>query len=100
MDKLSKIFNNEYRFWIVRCEEGYRITSWKEGDDIKDYSSFNIAYCPEDANLDIYYCITAEDDTRYESLKRQALEEEYKLKQDKYDEAVDYFNTQQKIVIQ
>ena len=60
--EIKKEFNETYNFWVISCPEGCKITSWKEGDDIKDYSSFGIAYCPKDADLSIYHCISEEDD--------------------------------------
>ena len=60
--EIKKEFNETYNFWMISCPEGCKITSWKEGDDIKDYSSFGIAYCPKDADLSIYHCISDEDD--------------------------------------
>ena len=60
--EIKKEFNETYNFWVISCPEGCKITSWKEGDNIKDYSSFGIAYCPKDADLSVYHCISDEDD--------------------------------------
>ena len=60
--EIKKEFNETYNFWIISCPEGCKITSWKEGDDIKDYASFKIAYCPKDTDLSIYHCISDDDD--------------------------------------
>ena len=60
--EINKEFNETYNFWIISCPEGCKITSWKEGDDIKDYASFKIAYCPKDTDLSIYHCISDDDD--------------------------------------
>ena len=74
--EINKEFNEMYNFGIISCPEGCKITSWKEGDAIKDYSSFGIAYCPKDADLSIYHCISADDDKallekRYEELTKE-----------------------------
>ena len=74
--KIKKEFNETYNFWMISCPEGCKITSWKEGDDIKDYASFEIAYCPKDADLSRYHCISAEDDKvllekQYEELTKE-----------------------------
>ena len=60
--EIKKEFNETYNFWIISCPEGCKITSWKEGDAIKDYASFKIAYCPKDTDLSIYHCISDDDD--------------------------------------
>ena len=74
--EIKKEFNETYNFWVISCSEGCKITSWKEGDDIKDYSSFAIAYCPKDADLSIYHCISVEEDKvllekQYEELTKE-----------------------------
>lgn len=74
--EIKKEFNETYNFWMISCPEGCKITSWKEGDDIKDYDSFEIAYCPKDADLSIYHCISVEDDKallekQYEELTKE-----------------------------
>ena len=74
--EIKKEFNETYNFWMISCPEGCKITSWKEGDDIKDYDSFEIAYCPKDADLSIYHCISDEDDKallekQYEELTKE-----------------------------
>lgn len=74
--EIKKEFNETYNFWMISCPEGCKITSWKEGDDIKDYDSFEIAYCPKDADLSIYHCISVDDDKallekQYEELTKE-----------------------------
>ena len=74
--EINKEFNETYNFWVISCSEGCKITSWKEGDNIKDYSSFEIAYCPKDADLSIYHCISVEKDKtllekQYEELTKE-----------------------------
>ena len=74
--EIKKEFNETYNFWMISCPEGCKITSWKEGDDIKDYASFEIAYCPKDADLSIYHCISAEDDKALLEKKYEGLTKE------------------------
>lgn len=75
---ISKVFNEQYNFWIITCPQGDKITSFKDGDDIKTYSAFTIAYCPKNADLDRYRCITAEEDAKYTKQLEDLLEEERK----------------------
>lgn len=75
---ISKVFNEQYNFWTITCPQGDKITSFKEGDDIKTYSAFTIAYCPKNADLDKYRCITAEEDAKYRKQLEDLLEEERK----------------------
>lgn len=75
---ISKVFNEQYNFWTITCPQGDKITSFKEGDDIKTYSAFTIAYCPKNADLDRYRCITAEEDAKYRKQLEDLLEEERK----------------------
>lgn len=75
---ISKVFNEQYNFWTISCPQGYKITSYKDGDDIKTYSAFTIAYCPKNADLDIYRCITDEEDVKYTKQLEDFLEEERK----------------------
>ena len=65
MHEILKEYNEKYNFWVLRCSEGCKITSWNEGDDILDYSSFEVAYCPQNADFSIYHCVSIEDDERY-----------------------------------
>ena len=77
--EINKEFNETYNFWIISCPEGCKITSWKEGDDINDYASFKIAYCPKDADLSIYHCISDDDDKALlEKQYEEMTKEEYK----------------------
>lgn len=69
--EINKVFNEQYNFWVISCPEGHMITSWNEGDDILEYTSFEIAYAPKNADLSIYHCITIEED---EKLMNEQLE--------------------------
>ena len=40
-----------------------------------DYSSFAIAYCPKNADLTVYHCISVEDDEMYIEQQRIKIEE-------------------------
>lgn len=74
--EIIKQFNETYNFWQLSCSEGHKITSWNEGDDIKDYASFEIAYCPKDTDFSIYHCVTAEEDAKYLEEQLKAIKEE------------------------
>lgn len=65
MHEILKEYNEKLNLWVLRCPDGCKITSWNVGDDILDYSSFVIAYCPKDADLTVYHCVSAEDDEKY-----------------------------------
>lgn len=74
--EIVKEFNEKYGFLTLKCSEGHKITSWKEGDDIKDYSSFTIAYCPKDADTSIYHCVSDEEDARLMAEQLEAIKAE------------------------
>ena len=75
---IHKKYNEMFNFMQISCTEGCKITSWKEGDDIKDYNSFEIAYCPKDADLSIYHCVTVEEDAILLERQQEAIEKEIK----------------------
>lgn len=84
--ELIKEFNEKGNYWTVKCTKGHKITTWKEGDDILEYGSFSIAYCPKDANLDAFHCVTEEEDAKYLALQAEAIAkkiEEEKEKEEK-----------------
>lgn len=72
---INKVFDEKYNFWKLTCDDTEVISSWNEGEDIISYSSFKIAYCPKDADLDVYHTFTAEQDVEY---TKQREEEERK----------------------
>lgn len=72
--EIIKTYNSLLGYWLITCPEGCKITSWNEGDDILDYASFTTAYCPSNADISIYHCISEEDDSRL--LKEQEIEAE------------------------
>lgn len=73
--EIIKEYNEKYNFWVLKCSEGCKITSWNEGDDILDYSSFEIAYCPQNADFSIYHCVSIEDDERYMKEQEERIKE-------------------------
>lgn len=73
--EINKEYNDTLKLWVIKCPEGCKITSWNEGDDIMVYSSFTIAYCPKDADLTVYHCISVEDDEKYMEEQRIKIEE-------------------------
>lgn len=52
-------------FKIVTPEDGYVLTNFKEGDDIKTYSSFAECVCPIECDLKHLTEITIEDNAEY-----------------------------------
>lgn len=74
--ELIKEFNDLCNYWIVKCPKGHKITTWKEGDDILAYGSFSIAYCPKDADLEVFHCVTEEEDAKYLALQTEAIAKE------------------------
>ena len=85
---LNKKFDEKYNFWIISCDEGEVISDWSEEKEIIEYSSFKRAYCPKDADLDVYHLYTTAQDEEYNKLKREAeekrmKEEEAKIRSEK-----------------
>lgn len=74
MHKINIEYNERLNLNKLSCSEGCKMTSWKEGDDIMEYSSFTVAYCPKDADTSIYYCISDEEDERL--MQEQLIEME------------------------
>lgn len=72
MHKINIEYNERLNLMVISCPEGCKITSWNEGDDIMDYSSFTVAYCPANTDTSIYHCISVEDDERL--MKEQMIE--------------------------
>ena len=64
-------------FLHIHSNEGYVITDYKEGDDIKTYSSSVCYYMPiKDEYDETYRTITVEEDERYIELREKAQKEE------------------------
>ena len=62
------------KFIVITSEEGYVITDYKE-DDILNYTSSTILYCPLNMDLSGYYEITEEKDEEYKRLQEQTINE-------------------------
>lgn len=62
------------KFIVITAEEGYVITDYKE-DDILNYTSSTILYCPLNMDLSGYYEITVEKDEEYKRLQEQTINE-------------------------
>ena len=65
MHELTIEYNERLNLLVLKCTEGCKITSWNEGDDILDYTSFSVAYCPYNTDTSIYHCVSVEDHDRY-----------------------------------
>lgn len=68
--------NDEYNFYVLSCDEGEYITSYTDDKDIKEFSSFTIAYAPLNSNISIYRAISSQENEEYERRKREAIEED------------------------
>lgn len=52
--------NEKFNFKKVSCKEGHYITDWNK-DDILDFTSSTVMYCPMSVDLSVYYCISEEE---------------------------------------
>lgn len=88
--EIIKQYNEKMNVWIIKCSKGCKMTPWKEGDDIKDYYSFEIAYCPKDAELNIYHCVSNEDDLLLIEQRDEAIKkEEERMKSEQKDDIIE-----------
>ena len=69
------IVETKEKFLKVTCSEGHFLTDWDK-ENILEYHSARIMYCPLNADLSSYYCVTAEENAEYEEKQRIAIEEE------------------------
>ena len=77
MDNLEVAEVKAGMFVHVHAKEGYRITSWGEHEDIKDYSGSICMYMPiRDSYDDDYRTITVEEHEALEERAREAHEAE------------------------
>lgn len=77
MDNLEVAEVKPGMFVHVHAKEGYRITSWGEHEDIKDYSGSICMYMPiRDSYDDDYRTITVEEHEALEARAREAHEAE------------------------
>lgn len=63
-------------FVHVHTEDGWILTSWNEGDDIKEYSGSNCYYMPIRDVYDDYRLITVDEHNNLESERDRVIEEE------------------------
>lgn len=63
------------QFLHIHVEDGWRMTTWKEGDDIKNYSSFQCMYAPIKDEYADYRVIGMEHHLRLEEGCRKAIME-------------------------
>ena len=73
LDHLS--IATETKFVHIHTEEGYIMTDWKEGDDIKQYSGSNCYYMPIREVYPDYRVITIEEHNRLEEQREIAVKE-------------------------
>jgi hypothetical protein len=70
-----KINTKKYFIEIIADDDHY-ITTYKDTEDIKNYSSSKIANCPLTTDTSVYREITAEEDATYNWLKELESEKE------------------------
>lgn len=66
------------KFVHIHTEEGWYMTEWKDGDDIKEYSGSVCYYMPIREDYADYRVITAEEHNELEKQREIAVEEENK----------------------
>lgn len=64
------------KFVHIHTEEGYFMTEWMEGQDIKEYSGSVCYYMPIRDTYADYRIITAEEHTELERLQEEAYKAE------------------------
>ena len=74
--KIIVELNEKYNFNKITCTENHYITTWKEGDDIKEYSASTLIYAPTSVDTSVYRCVTEEKHNELMELQRIAIEEE------------------------
>lgn len=62
------------KFQIVTPEEGFVLTNYKEGDDIRTYGSFKSCYCPLDCDHSHIREITVAEDAVLTAERDKVLE--------------------------
>lgn len=70
------------KFVHIHTEEGWYMTEWKDGDDIKEYSGSVCYYMPIREDYADYRVITAEEHNELEKQREIAVEEENKKAED------------------
>lgn len=66
----------EGKFVHIHTEKGYFITTYKEGDDVKDYYGTECIYFPIREEYDFHRVITIEEHTSLEELREKAIEDD------------------------
>lgn len=64
------------KFVHIHTEEGYVMTSWNDGDDVKEYAGSVCYYMPIRDDYDDYRVITKEKHNEYEKLRDEAMQAE------------------------
>ena len=86
MDNLEVAEVKAGMFVHIHAKEGYRITSWGEHEDIKNYSGSICMYMPiRDSYDDDYRTITVEEHEALEARAREAHEAEMKERENNRD---------------
>lgn len=67
-------------FKKITPDEGMVLTSFKEGDDIINYTSARLMYCPVNLELNDLREITEEENSKYMDEQFKAVEAMNKLK--------------------
>lgn len=65
--------NDIYNFYKLTAEEGMVITKWTEDEDITNYNSGTLIYCPLTTNIEVYREITLEEDATLKAAQEDAL---------------------------
>lgn len=60
---------------VVRADEGYALTEWQEGNDIKDFNYCTVIFAPLSVDLSKYREIEKEFAEELEELKEEELKE-------------------------
>lgn len=63
------------KYKVVSPEEGYILTNYKEGMDIKTYSSFTECICPLSCDLEHLSEVSLDKDAEYKELAIKASKE-------------------------
>lgn len=73
-----KIAEETPKYLHLHCEDGFKATSWKEGDKLEDFNFFACAYMPvRDEYLD-YHIITEAEAKELDEKKHEEIEKEMK----------------------
>lgn len=67
--------NDELKFNKLIATEGMVITDFKDGDDILEYNSSKLIYCPLSINLDKYREISDNEDMLLREQQEQRIKE-------------------------